>query len=382
MSSSNCSACGKSEAQLGGAKLSRCSRCLSTQYCGRECQTSSWAEHKGACKRIANERAAALTAPAPTEHPFDAFPPFVDSILLDALSVLQIPYFKDLYGPERKPLLFHLHFQVNPTPANARRKFNLKSARDSTPPSFINWVRSIPEMQERVVESYRDLLEKFDVRDKLKVEGMTADERDHEPAAFRFACTAERADGSFLGIRFVTGTVRTRTRSGCDPLNADLPIFPPLKAVLDQADENELAKDADGGSGYASSLLVKITKAFVKNDVWAQRAEDAFEKARHDGSNENWALMHACRKTGVDEKVLLGGRHGAAYVYAVAVPEWPTPCTCGESHGPEGHLEEESDEEDDGEYEEEAGGHPGHSEGGHGGHSHSHGGQACGGHSH
>jgi hypothetical protein len=193
-------------------------------------------------------------------------------------------------------------------------------------------------MQDQVVETYSNLvsgilacclfsltvslsqLDKFAGNDKAKLEGMTPEERDHEPATFRFACTAERADGSFLGIRFVTGTVRTRTRSGRDPRNADLPILPPLKVVLDQAEEGESADSTDSSMARDVKLLERITKAFVKNEEWAQRAEEAFETARRDGSNENWALMHACRKKGVDEKVLLGGRHGAAFVYGVAVP--------------------------------------------------------------
>lgn len=134
-------------------------RCLSSPpFAELPHQTLSWTSHKNECKRIANERATTCIAPEPTEHPFDAFTPFVDSILHDALSVLQIPYYKDLYGPRRKPLLFHLHFQVNPTPANSRRKFNLISARESNPASFLHWVGRVPEMQADVVASYRRLV--------------------------------------------------------------------------------------------------------------------------------------------------------------------------------------------------------------------------------
>lgn len=82
----------------------------------------------------------------------------MDSIIHDALSVLQIPYYKDLYGPERKPVLFHLHFQVNPTPANSRRKFNIKSARESNPASFLHWVGRVPEMQADIMASYKRLV--------------------------------------------------------------------------------------------------------------------------------------------------------------------------------------------------------------------------------
>lgn len=115
-------------------------------------QTSSWSSHKVECKRIAAARAA--PAPTPPEHPFDAFTPFVDSILDEVISVLQVAHFPHLYGPERRPIFFHLHFALNPEPQNARRKFNLVSARDSTVESFLNWARAVPDMEDDVVEAY------------------------------------------------------------------------------------------------------------------------------------------------------------------------------------------------------------------------------------
>ncbi|KAJ6503906.1 hypothetical protein C8R45DRAFT_974061 [Mycena sanguinolenta] len=45
-----CSACGKSEEELGGGRpLRKCGQCHSATYCSTQCQTRDWPEHKGTC---------------------------------------------------------------------------------------------------------------------------------------------------------------------------------------------------------------------------------------------------------------------------------------------------------------------------------------------
>lgn len=41
-----CARCGGT-----GEGLKRCARCLTIAYCGRECQTAHWSEHKPFCKK-------------------------------------------------------------------------------------------------------------------------------------------------------------------------------------------------------------------------------------------------------------------------------------------------------------------------------------------
>jgi Flp pilus assembly protein TadD len=41
-----CAHCGRS-----GVPLSKCTRCRSARYCGRDCQVAAWAKHKPHCRR-------------------------------------------------------------------------------------------------------------------------------------------------------------------------------------------------------------------------------------------------------------------------------------------------------------------------------------------
>jgi len=47
----SCARCGKSASEAGKQALMKCSRCLKTMYCGRECQTAHWKQHKAICKK-------------------------------------------------------------------------------------------------------------------------------------------------------------------------------------------------------------------------------------------------------------------------------------------------------------------------------------------
>ena len=55
-----CCVCGA--APGAGQKLKRCTACKCVSYCSRECQTQDWPSHKGDCKRLKEEKAAAAEA--------------------------------------------------------------------------------------------------------------------------------------------------------------------------------------------------------------------------------------------------------------------------------------------------------------------------------
>jgi hypothetical protein len=50
-SAASCARCGKSASEAGTQALMKCSRCLKTMYCGRECQNADWKRHKAGCKK-------------------------------------------------------------------------------------------------------------------------------------------------------------------------------------------------------------------------------------------------------------------------------------------------------------------------------------------
>lgn len=111
------------------------------------------------------------------------------------------------------------------------------------------------------------------------------------------------------------------TRSGLDPANSNLAILPALQSVLEQCEE--LPKDEDGSRGKDGQLLSKITKAYLKVEKgrgWEDRADEAYDEVNRREPEANMALLHACIREGVNESLLLGGQHRAAYFYAVSVP--------------------------------------------------------------
>ena len=57
---STCAACG--EAASATLKLQQCNACRSVAYCGRDCQSSHWREHKRRCKAIKAERSAEVAS--------------------------------------------------------------------------------------------------------------------------------------------------------------------------------------------------------------------------------------------------------------------------------------------------------------------------------
>ncbi|CAE7221112.1 hypothetical protein CFE70_010717 [Pyrenophora teres f. teres 0-1] len=52
-----CANCNKSAAECSLANLQQCSRCKTTEYCGRDCQKADWKTHKKICAQQANANA-------------------------------------------------------------------------------------------------------------------------------------------------------------------------------------------------------------------------------------------------------------------------------------------------------------------------------------
>lgn len=171
-------------------------------------------------------------------------------------------------------------------------------------------------MQEDVVDGYAEVLDTYAKDDRAKRAALSPGERATFPAMLRFACTAEGLEGQFLGFRIITVHVRTKSRSGYDPRNIGLPFLEPLKAVLSQVVEKDDPKDTKD----RAELLKMIVKEFVKNDEWEQRAHESYrEEGQKSGGRNNWEMIIAAKNKGIDERIVLGGRHAAAYIYAMTV---------------------------------------------------------------
>ncbi|KAI9863669.1 MAG: hypothetical protein M1813_003692 [Trichoglossum hirsutum] len=72
-----CANCAKTESELSGINLKRCAKCLTTNYCSRECQKTDWKKHKRVCASTA------ASATSPSESASAEQPPKGLSVVID-----------------------------------------------------------------------------------------------------------------------------------------------------------------------------------------------------------------------------------------------------------------------------------------------------------
>ncbi|SCV69146.1 BQ2448_2166 [Microbotryum intermedium] len=416
-----CAACHKSapEAPANGSDSSRsfqvCSKCRGVAYCSRECQIKHWPGHKSRCPILAlsnkmssttlsRKSKSILPATNPIPDPWSTFKPFLDSISTELCSILSLPYVPHVHDPNastRKAAWYHLHFYLNPSPPvhfdpkttttsttkNSRRQYILKLGQRTSPSSFLDWIRSEPSHanQPQILQTYQtQLLTLFDSDCKA----FEKEAKFELQSLRRVICTAEDVNQRFLGLSILALGSRTVTRSALDPGNEGLDWVGRLSNILGSIEPCDAkgrgATENSSDEEASTKVLDRIVKELMKDEGWAKRSLKSWKEGEK-GEND---LLHATLvKRGVREEVLVGGRLGKGYYYAVPVSEFPTKCTCGRIHRPEEHYWDEEEEEGEHEYEldsDEDGctppyynAHLGHSHddddgGGGGSHSHSH----------
>ncbi|KDE07993.1 hypothetical protein MVLG_01697 [Microbotryum lychnidis-dioicae p1A1 Lamole] len=365
--------------------LQVCSKCRGVAYCSRECQIKHWPSHKSQCPILAlsNKMSSTTvslkpktksTTPAtnPIADPWSSFKPFLDSISTELCWVLSLPHVPHVHDPipsTRQVAWYHLHFSLNPskevhadpkagttTLKNSRRRFVLKLGQRTSPPSFLDWIRSEPSHtdQSQIVQQYQKQLSSLVEADRTVFEKGGKLENQ---SLRRVICTAEDVNRRFIGLSIQALGSHTVTRSALDPLNEDLDWLGPLSRILETIEPCDGSESSASGKGATKSspgeegstkLLEKIVRELMKDEGWAERSLKSWKEG---DKKENELLHAALLKRGIKEQVLVGGRLGKGYYYAVPVSEFPTKCSCGRIHRPEEHYLDEEEEEEEEEYE-------------------------------
>lgn len=241
----------------------------------------------------------------------------MSSIIEELVAVVEIPYFPNLRGAERSPLYLHLHWVLNPSPANPRQAFQISSAKASTAADLLDFVRSIEGMSEEIVTSYAETFASYDSHDETSNKALSPEERARVPATYRLANTVETSEGRFVGFKLLSVQSPSKTLSGSDPRNLDLPFFEPLQAILG-AEKVELSRPDSW-----RLVLERVVKEFSKNEEWETRAHSAIrdlEQAADDGDVIRTLKTRAIQVLNFDEKVILGGRRSSPLLYALSAP--------------------------------------------------------------
>ncbi|SCZ97631.1 BZ3500_MvSof-1268-A1-R1_Chr4-3g07316 [Microbotryum saponariae] len=357
--------------------LQVCSKCRGVAYCSRECQVGSrvnhqvmartgisrtprtlfqikhWPSHKSQCPILAlsNKMSSTTVSPKPQvksttpvinpiADPWSSFKPFLDSISTELCWVLSLPYVPHVHDPipsTRQVAWYHLHFSLNPsrevhtdpkagtpTSQNSRRQFVLKLGQRTSLPTFLDWIRSEPSHtdQPQIVEQYHKQLSSLVEADRTVFE---KDGKLENQSLRRVICTAEDVNRRFVGLSIQALGSHTVTRSALDPLNEDLDWVGPLSRILETIEPGDVSEESASGNGATKSspgekgstkLLEKVVRELMKDEGWAERSLKSWKEG---DKKENHFLHAALLKRGIKEQVLVGGRLGKGYYYAVPV---------------------------------------------------------------